>query len=64
MIELTILTKDGEELTAEVSEYAPEELNDKLNDGEVNTVVIGNIILEKFDVKRIMQRTLDEESAE
>ena len=64
MIELTILTKDGEELTTEVAEYIPEELNDKLNDGEVNTVVIGNIILEKFDVKRITQRGLDEESAE
>ncbi len=63
MIELCILTQGDEELTATVEQYNAEELNEKLNNSEINTVAIGDIILNRFDVKRIStitKRSIDD----
>ncbi|MEK3887244.1 hypothetical protein [Bacillus sp. FSL K6-3431] len=56
MINLEVLTHDGELFNVEVAEYDAMEVNEKLNDSEVNTVVIGDFIFGRFDIKRIVTK--------
>lgn len=51
--QLKVLTHDGEEYFAEVADYDPISLNDKLNDTAINTVVIGSVIEARINIKRI-----------
>lgn len=53
---LEILTNDGVSFDVEVAEFDAEEINSKLNDSEVNTVVIGGFIFGRFDIKRIITK--------
>jgi len=53
---LEIRTLEGEVFEVEVEDFDVVELNDKLNDSEVNTVVIGNNIFNRFDIKRIVTK--------
>lgn len=56
MINLEIKTHEGEVFDVEVAEYNAEETNAKLNDSEVNTVIIGDLIFSRFDIKRIITK--------
>jgi hypothetical protein len=53
MIKLKILTHNSGEYQTEVETYDPVALNEQLNNMEVNTVVIGDLVLSKIDVKVI-----------
>lgn len=61
MIDVEITTNDGESFIEKVSEFDAETMNEKLNNSEINTVAIGNIILSRFDVKRIIAKRVTEE---
>lgn len=61
MIDVVITTNDGESFIEKVSEFDAETMNEKLNNSEINTVAIGNIILSRFDVKRIIAKRVTEE---
>lgn len=54
MIQLKISTHGGNEYEAVVEEYNPAELNQELNNHEINTVCIGDIILSRIDVKAVV----------
>lgn len=54
MIKLIILTHGGLEYEAIVEEYNAEQLNENLNSNEINTVVIGDIIISRIDVKAVV----------
>jgi hypothetical protein len=51
---LTILTHDGLTYETTFENYNAVELNDQLNNGEVNTVVIGNLIFSRINVKSVV----------
>lgn len=53
MIKLKVLTHNSGEYFTEVESFDPVTLNEQLNNNEVNTVVIGDLILSKIDVKVI-----------
>jgi hypothetical protein len=50
---LRIVTHNSGEYETEVESFDPVEMNEQLNNIEVNTVVIGDLILSKIDVKVI-----------
>lgn len=54
MIKLRIQTHSGEDKIVEVEEYNAIELNEKLNDIEINTVAIGDIIFSRIDIKLVL----------
>lgn len=60
MTKLRILTHSGEEVIVEVENYNAQELNQKLNSPDVITVVIGDIIFSRIDVK-LVKPVKDEE---
>lgn len=51
---LKVITHDGLDLTINVDDYNPIEINDKLNDNEIHTVVLGNVIISRINVKTII----------
>ena len=55
MVKLTITTHSGSEYSAEVAEYNAIETNEKLNDSTINTVVFGDTILSRIDVKSVVK---------
>lgn len=55
MIELEISTHEGKTYNVTVEEYDAAALNQKLNDNNVNTVLIGDKILSRILVKEIIQ---------
>lgn len=61
MITLKIATHDGLEYEALVEQYDEVALNAELNDGTINTVVIGKIIVSRINVKSVVP--VDEEKA-
>lgn len=50
---LEIRTHEGEIIDKEVDDYNAEEMYEKLNDSDVNVVLIGDSIFSRFDIKRI-----------
>ncbi|RHW37329.1 hypothetical protein D1B31_16325 [Neobacillus notoginsengisoli] len=50
---LRILTHNSGEFETDVEEFDPVSLNEELNSPEINTVVIGNVILSRIDVKNV-----------
>lgn len=63
MIILDITTHDGDIYSAEVEEYDALVTNDLTNDESLNTVVLGDIILSRINVKAIIPRISDEDIA-
>jgi len=57
MIKLTITTHSGSEFNAEVAEYNPVQINDDLNNNTINTVVFGDVIISRVDVKSVVKVT-------
>jgi hypothetical protein len=53
MINLRILTHNSGEYETTVESFDAAAMNEQLNDNAVNTVVIGDLILSKIDVKVI-----------
>lgn len=53
LIRLKIITHNSGEFETQVETFDPVLLNEQLNNNEVNTVVIGDLILSKIDVKVI-----------
>lgn len=53
MVKLKITTHSGNEYEAEVESYDPVKVNTDLNAAELNTVVLGNVILSRIDVKSV-----------
>jgi hypothetical protein len=53
LIKLKILTHNSGEFETNVDEFDPVLINAQLNDHEINTVQIGDLILSKIDVKVI-----------
>lgn len=54
MIELEISLNDNSKITVEVDEYNPQDLAEKLNDNQKNVIVIGDAILQRYSIIRIM----------
>jgi len=52
-MKLKILTHNSGEYETTVDEFDPLVLNEQLNDLNVNTVAIGNVILSRIDVKNV-----------
>ncbi len=53
MITLQIKTHDGEVFEEVVEEYSPHELNKKINDNDILTIVIGNRIISRIKIAEI-----------
>lgn len=51
---LNISTHSGNNYEVFVEMYNAEELNEKLNDANVNTIVLGDVIVSRIDVKTIV----------
>lgn len=50
---IEIHTHSGHHLQAEVEQYNAVELNDQINNHELNTIVIGNRIFSRIDIKYV-----------
>jgi len=53
MTTLKIFTHDGLEYETTVDSYDPIALNEQLNNHEINTVVVGNIIISRINIKTV-----------
>lgn len=53
-MDVRILTHSGGEYVATVVHFDATQLNEKLNDINVNTVAIGDVILSRIDVKLVV----------
>lgn len=53
MIKLEISTHSGSVDVVTVEEYSPEELNNQINGGEVQTILIGSNIYSRIEIKAI-----------
>lgn len=53
-MKLNIKTHSGSEYEVEVQEYNAEEINEKLNRNDVNTVAFGDVIVSRIDVKSVV----------
>lgn len=53
-MKLKILTHSGLETEVEVEKYDALDINNKLNNAELNTILVGDIILSRIDVKLIL----------
>ena len=56
MTTLQILTNDGNEYEETVEQYDAMALNEKLNNSEINTVVIGKLIISRVNVKLVVEK--------
>lgn len=53
MIELEISTHSGDIDVIKVDEYEPQEMATKLNDNDVHSILIGDNIYSRIDIKNI-----------
>lgn len=53
MIKLEVKTHDDEIYTKEVESYDAQKLNDEINNNEVLTVVIGDLIISRINIAKI-----------
>lgn len=51
---LKVSTHSSKDYEITVDVYDPVELNDKLNNSNINTVAIGDLIISRIDVKNII----------
>ena len=54
MITLKILTHSSGDYEATVESFDPILLNEQLNSNQINTVVVGDLILSRIDVKTVV----------
>ena len=59
---LLVSTHDGKEYEVNVETYDPIALNADLNNNEVNTVVIGDVIISRINVKSVVVAEVPEVS--
>ncbi len=59
MITLSILTHGGESHTVNVEDYDAIATNDLTNDETVNTIVLGDVVISRIDIKAIVPRKFD-----
>ncbi len=52
-MKLRIITHSGNDYVTEVENYDPIQLNEQINNRELMTVVIGNQIISRIDIKNI-----------
>ncbi|WP_363549525.1 hypothetical protein [Caldifermentibacillus hisashii] len=57
MTRLEITCHNGDVFEIEVEVYDPIAINEKLNNNELLTVVIGELVLSRIDIKRIIPVT-------
>ncbi|MFC0271136.1 hypothetical protein ACFFIX_06680 [Metabacillus herbersteinensis] len=50
---LQVITHSGQDKLIEVVEYDPVILNDQINNNEINTILIGNEIFSRIDIKYV-----------
>lgn len=63
MVKLKILTHGGETYETEVEVYDHVELHSQTNNTELNTVLIGDIIVSRINIKDVVPiREVDEQS--
>jgi hypothetical protein len=55
---ILVNTHGGKEYEIEVESYDPVLMNDDLNNREINTVVIGDVILARIDIKSISKKEI------
>jgi hypothetical protein len=53
MITLNVITHSGKEYETKVENYDPVRINEDTNNLELNTVLIGDVILSRIDVKGV-----------
>lgn len=53
MIKLEVKTHDDEIYTKEVEDYDAQKLNDEINNNEILTVVIGDLIISRINIAKI-----------
>lgn len=51
MIKLKVLTHNSGEYETQAESFDPVALNEQLNSNEINTVVIGDLIFSRIDIK-------------
>jgi len=56
MTTLQILTHDGNEYEETIEQYDAMALNEELNNNEINTVVIGKLIISRVNVKLVVEK--------
>jgi hypothetical protein len=54
---LNVVTHSRQDLMIEVETFDPITLNEQLNSNEVHTVLIGNIIFSRIDIKLVIPVT-------
>lgn len=52
-MEIRVTTHSGEDRTIEVENYNPVELNNKINDKNIHSILIGDSIFSRIDLKNI-----------
>jgi hypothetical protein len=57
LITLNIITHSGKEYETEVDNYDPVKINEDTNNLELNTVLIGDVILSRIDVKGVCKKS-------
>ncbi|MBO1515499.1 hypothetical protein [Metabacillus bambusae] len=58
---LNVVTHSGQDLTIEVETYDPILLNEQLNSNDIHTVLIGNTIFSKIDIKLVVPVTVEQQ---
>lgn len=53
MIKLEVSTHGSESFIVEVEEYNAESLNEQLNDNDINTVALGDLVISRINVKSV-----------
>lgn len=53
MIALKVITHSGKEFDVEVESYDPISLNEQINNHDIITLVLGNVIISRLDIKAI-----------
>lgn len=53
MINLIVETHDGNSYDVEVEEYNADSLNEQLNNNELNTVALGDLVISRINVKSV-----------
>lgn len=54
MVKLKVLTHGGKEYEVSVESYDSVVLNEQLNNAELNTVAIGELVISRIDVKNVV----------
>lgn len=52
-VNINISTHSGKEYEVIIKDFDPIKINDDLNNGEINTIVFGDVILSRIDVKSV-----------